>query len=1526
MRPSAARGPVASPWPALFLLTILLWACSTAYAAPEPKMGVSEFESLPNNLNYFKGSNVVLFQEVYTGTIWRSPDGGATWAKPDGIQHDKAFALIMHEYHSDRAYVLTMGNTHWRTHDKGETWQQFSTKFDTSDFEDALGRWMSFHAGDPDKIMFTAMDCESFLCEELVMYTTDGFDTPAQILRGRTQGCWWAKSSELFTTGKEDLDAQRILCIIRSGFFSTQSENRLVISDNYFQRAGADGVIQEFEPDLRGNAPVDGIVSLVEVKKFLLAAAVSSNSPEMALYVTNNTLQWHRAMFPHDHQLLEESYTVLESTNYSIQIDVKTSRRMSKPMGTLFTSNSDGIYFTRNVEHTNRDSLLYVDFEKVSSIQGVFLVNQVDNWQDVEDGDAAKKVKTKITFDDGRTFESVRTDGEEIHLHSVTELSNVGSVFSSPAPGLIMGNGNQGDYLKGYWESHLYVSDDAGRTWIEGLPGPHKYEFGDQGSILLAIKDSEEADVTEIKYSLNHGQNWTAVELPEGLSVSPWTLTTTQDSSSLKFILTARKGSRDAPTGFYVISIDFEGLHEDTCKEQDMEEWYARLDDDGKPGCIMGHTQGYHRRKKNAACFVKQPFKNPALEGKPCTCTDKDFECDYNFIREGDECKLASPLPAPEGACKNGDADETFIGPSGWRLIPGNDCERADGSQKDKETQWKCSDTAKNPHKGSGEVNNTITPFDGDYDTFEKHYLEVGEQSEHAGDTIIARPLNSVTGQPGDIWITHDHGKSWGKPSILQGEHIYAIMTHPTRKNMAFFLTTGNEVFYTADRGRHFDSFKVPYPIDTSVKNMLPLSFHPDRDDFLIWHGKRCRDQGDGGQDCGLAASVSTDRGEGWSALRRYVRKCEFTGSKAYKFRSMTQIVCLARKREDNDKDDNPLQLLYTDEFPKYELKVAQERVRDFATMSEFIVVATESQTETGESVLKALASIDGQQYADAHFPYNFEVPHKQAYTVLDSSTHAVNLFVATETEPGRRFGSILKSNSNGTSYVLSVPYVNCDDDFYTDFEKMLGLEGVVLVNTVQNPASKADAKKLQTKISHNDGASWAFLPPPNHDVNEKAYSCSSRTGDESCALHIHGYTERVDHRKTYSSEAAVGMMFGFGNVGSSLEGANDADTFMTDDAGLSWKEVKKGSWMWSFGDQGSVVVLAPRGARSKSISYSLDRGDSWEDYEFSDTEVAIADITTLRSGYSRNFLLWGRRDGKLVTVNLDFSGLADRPCEDQKDALKSDYELWSPEHPLQANGCLFGHKNYYLRKKKDRSCYSGDTLQHVHDTEVCACTRQDFECDYNYEMDNHGQCNLVEGLQPLDPAEECKENSEQYEYYEPSGFRKIPLTTCKGGDELDKATTPHACPGHEEEFKKTHGTSGVAIFFAVVIPVGLASAAGWWVYRNWQGKFGQIRLGEQSALDSDSPWVKYPVVAVSAMVAVIGALPLLVGSVWRSASSAFQRMIGGGDSSGRYSWLRGGSQRRFTTRDSFARGRGDYAIVDEDEGELLGDDSDDDA
>lgn len=185
----------------------------------------------------------------------------------------------------------------------------------------------------------------------------------------------------------------------------------------------------------------------------------------------------------------------------------------------------------------------------------------------------------------------------------------------------------------------------------------------------------------------------------------------------------------------------------------------------------------------------------------------------------------------------------------------------------------------------------------------------------------------------------------------------------------------------------------------------------------------------------------------------------------------------------------------------------------------------------------------------------------------------------------------------------------------------------------------------------------------------------------------------------------------------------------------------------------------------------------------------------------------------------------------------------------------------------------------------------------------------MIPGLTLADPKAVCAQGAK--EWWDNTPYRKIPLSTCEGGNEFDKTGEVHACPGFEEEFEQKHGISGFGIFLAVVIPFAAAGGIGYYVWRNWDGKFGRIRLGEGGGgFDSDAPWIKWPVAAISGLVAVIAAIPLLVGSVWRFAAG---RMGGG----------YGG--RTYTSRSSFARGRGDYAVVDPDEGELLGEDSDED-
>jgi hypothetical protein len=203
----------------------------------------------------------------------------------------------------------------------------------------------------------------------------------------------------------------------------------------------------------------------------------------------------------------------------------------------------------------------------------------------------------------------------------------------------------------------------------------------------------------------------------------------------------------------------------------------------------------------------------------------------------------------------------------------------------------------------------------------------------------------------------------------------------------------------------------------------------------------------------------------------------------------------------------------------------------------------------------------------------------------------------------------------------------------------------------------------------------------------------------------------------------------------------------------------------------------------------------------------------------------------------------------------------------------------------------------------------------YNYERQPGGECAKIEGLSLKDPSAVCKQKDVK-EWWDPTPYRKIQLSTCEGGNEMDHVGSVHPCPGFEDDFEKKHGIGGFSLFLAIVLPFAAAGGIGYYVWRNWDHKFGRIRLGDNGgAFDSDAPWVKWPIAAVSGLVAVVAALPLLVGAAWRWAAG---RMGGGG---GGYGY--GG--RTYTSRSSFARGRGDYAVVDPDEGELLGDESDED-
>ncbi|THC88250.1 hypothetical protein EYZ11_012305 [Aspergillus tanneri] len=1254
------------------LILVLYTQSSAAKNSKKPKITATNLDSQPTSLFYFEDAETALLN-TRDGNLLQTFDGGESWevvkGEDGGMEH-KVLFIWQHPFDKNKAYAISQNKRHWVTTDQAKTWASFEVQG-----VPAVRHYpLVFHGRNSSKVIFQTEECAGRYCIVKSHYTTDDFNT-VKPLRESIGGCAWAVGHPQFA---ENLDIareieDRSLCVVPGLKVPLPHANRLIYSDDYFNSD-----IEGSEVMLQGR-PVSGVISTAAVKRFIVAAVKSQGTEELALYVTIDSKLWHRAEFE-GHRIQEDAYTILESTNYSLQVDVLPSPMHG--MGVLFTSNSEGTYFTRNIEHTNRDVEGTVDFEKIANIQGVVLVNIVKNPEQIKSA-SDKKLISKISFDDGRTFQPLKVGDEDLHLHSVTASANIGRVFSSPAPGLVMGVGNTGEHLGKYPEGNLYVSDDAGMTWRYALKGPHKYEFGDQGAIVVAVSEDERN--SEIKFSVDHGKVWESAYLGDGLY--PEMVTTTPDSTSLKFTLvcSSKQGKKD---GHAIYSVDFGGLHERKCEENDFEEWAARLDENREPDCLMGHKQFFRRRKANADCFVDEKFRDPQPIFKPCKCTAKDFECEYKPSEDGKGCSLSVPLRNPEEKCKK--PTDTFLGRSGWRLIPGNACIRDGGENLDKEIERPCNETHNTP---TGDIISTRKDFNAR--KFAAYYYMERQSSNSGHDETVF-----VLTTENDLYVSHDHGKTWER--ALKGEKISKIFLHPYNSDAAFFLGDGKEGFWTSNRGDTFNPFKAP-SLPTREPFLSPITFHPRYNDWLIWTGAVDCDHGD----CHSDAYISRNRGADWQLLLRYVQKCEFE-NREDRPESEELIFC---EQFENENKNNRLQLLSTNKVFS-DWKVHFEDVINYATMSEFIVVASRSP-ENPESLV-ASTSIDGQVFAEAQFPHNVQVPVQTAYTVLESSTHAVFLHVTVSSVEGAEYGPIIKSNSNGTSFVLSLNAVNRNDKGFADFEKMQGLE---------------------------DGK-----------------------GTDDCSLHLHGYTERKDERDTFSSGSAIGLMMGVGNVGDHLAGGDEVDTFITKDGGITWKSAKKGRFMWEYGDSGSVIVIVPESRPTKSLYYSVDEGDSWEEFSFSDVDVQIDDISTVPSDTSKNFLLWGRdlkessRHG-LITVNIDFSGLRSRSCN-----LTDDYAIWEPKHPFQKDNCLFGHVERYYRKKPSARCWNDWREPHIHSIGMnCSCTRADYECDYNYEPQADGSCALVPGLPKPDAMAICKAEPARIEYWEPTGYRRIPQTTCEG-------------------------------------------------------------------------------------------------------------------------------------------------------------------
>jgi hypothetical protein len=156
----------AAGWRSLLYSTLLL--TSALAKKDKPSVKRNKFEFIPYNVNYFDDSDVLLFEDGISHNVWRSDNAGEDWGVVEGVPEYKLLELVMHPFDKKRAYIITNERTHYKTDDRGKMWEEFNSDVMASIFREAL----TFHAGDPDRIIFNAMDCTGIFCEELVSTPT----------------------------------------------------------------------------------------------------------------------------------------------------------------------------------------------------------------------------------------------------------------------------------------------------------------------------------------------------------------------------------------------------------------------------------------------------------------------------------------------------------------------------------------------------------------------------------------------------------------------------------------------------------------------------------------------------------------------------------------------------------------------------------------------------------------------------------------------------------------------------------------------------------------------------------------------------------------------------------------------------------------------------------------------------------------------------------------------------------------------------------------------------------------------------------------------------------------------------------------------------------------------------------------------------------------------------------------------------------------------------------------------------------
>eukprot|EP01125_Pyxidicula_operculata_P022767 TRINITY_DN9560_c0_g1_i2.p1 TRINITY_DN9560_c0_g1~~TRINITY_DN9560_c0_g1_i2.p1 ORF type:complete len:776 (-),score=189.67 TRINITY_DN9560_c0_g1_i2:226-2553(-) len=592
---------------------------------------------------------------VTTGhTLWRSTDEGRTWSTLvlPGQNETTGIRKVEVAPNGTHVFAYGYGTQLWHSSDSGSTFTQLTPP--------GYMDYFKYHPSQPWilalKISCPAPDCSNDL------YITKDYGTTWNLM---TRYVWsydwhgvkddenmfivWERTTK---TGRQDFPPY---------------DNRIVKSKNFM--ATEPTVIE---------TQVFGYLVLEDH----LFIAVQSKSGFDLKASRDHGETFYDVDFPGN--LPEKQYILLDVSEGSTFIHVRHDRYAN--YGNVYASNAVDNEFSLSL--SNNPLYFYgglCDFGRFRGIEGIYLGNQ---YQSFPSGLPATESKTFISYDKGGEWSLLPTpsnvacnysDPKDCHLNLVGPTMEGSWYTKEQAVGIILGTGNVGPYLTASVPSSLgvYISRDAGWSWKYITSGRHIYEIANRGAILMMAPDDVPTSV--MSYSLDEGLNWNMCNFSSEGSLDIRDIEVDPKLRHSIFLLYGTRSNR----GVLVIA-DFSQVQERECighenpdsPDSDYETWEpsdARDDE-----CLLGRRVKYTRRKQSAKCFNPLNINiSQATFVKNCPCTYEDYECDYCFVRSGDQCVVDTeecpnfdPITRVPAVC-----NDYYFYSQGYRLVPGDTCD-----------------------------------------------------------------------------------------------------------------------------------------------------------------------------------------------------------------------------------------------------------------------------------------------------------------------------------------------------------------------------------------------------------------------------------------------------------------------------------------------------------------------------------------------------------------------------------------------------------------------------------------------------------------------------------------------------------------------------------------------------------------------------------------------------------------------------------------------------------------------------------